>query len=99
MRSKFRPLAAAALLLSACVQAPSQPRPLPPQPDPPAADACGAGALQGLVGQPDTVLQTMRFSQQVRVIRPGMAVTMDFSPERLNIQIDREGRISRVSCG
>jgi hypothetical protein len=41
----------------------------------------------------------MRFSQQVRVIRPGQAVTMDYSPARLNIEVNGAERISRVSCG
>lgn len=63
------------------------------------ADACGAADLQGLLGQPESVLQTMRFTQTLRVIHPGTAVTMDYSPFRLNILIDARGRIERVSCG
>ena len=63
------------------------------------AESCGAGELQGLVGQPQAVLQTMRFSQPVRVIGYGMAVTMDFSPDRLNIEMGPDGRIARVWCG
>lgn len=61
--------------------------------------ACGAPELQGLVGQPESVLETMRFSQTLRVIQPGMAVTMDYSPFRLNILIGRSGLIERVYCG
>jgi hypothetical protein len=60
---------------------------------------CGAEELQGLVGQPASVLETMRFSQPLRVIEPGMAVTMDFNPERLNIHVDGAKKISRVICG
>lgn len=92
------PAIALTLALSGCVvAAPPQPDgPLPPEPSP---DACGASGLQGLVGQSDRVLRTMRFSQPVRVIRPGMAVTMDYSPFRLNIETDRAGRIMRVYCG
>ena len=59
---------------------------------------CGADALQGLVGQPATVLETMRFAGETRIIRPGMAVTMDYRADRLNIEIDRAERISRVHC-
>jgi len=65
----------------------------------PVAGSCGAGALQGLVGLDAAALQTMRFSQPVRVIRPGMAVTMDYQDGRLNIEVDGSERISRVSCG
>lgn len=60
---------------------------------------CGADALQGLVGQPASVLQTMRFGQETRIIRPDMAVTMDFRADRLNIEIDDAERIVRVQCG
>lgn len=83
-----------ALVLSACAPLPpDQPPPLPP------ADACGASALQGLVGQPEGVLAAMTFPGPMRVIRPGMAVTMDHSPERLNIDLDAGGTITRVHCG
>lgn len=85
------------LLLGACV--PAEPAG-PPAADPGGqADACGASRLQGLVGQPETVLATMRFTQTLRVVHPGTAVTMDYSPFRLNILIDATGRIERVSCG
>lgn len=87
-----RPLAASALiLLAACVEEP--PVAIPGD------DACGASALQSLVGQPAAVLETMRFAGPTRVIRPGMAVTMDYSPDRLNIEIDAAEVIARVVCG
>lgn len=80
-------------------QAPANPgKGLSQMPKPPAG-SCGADALQGLVGQPAGVLETMRFGQVVRVIHPGMAVTMDYSPDRLNIEVDADKIISRVSCG
>lgn len=82
------------LLLMACVPAPPDvPPPMPPE------DACGASALQSLVGQPASVLQTMRFAGPVRIIRPGMAVTMDYRADRLNIEIDAGEQIIRVTCG
>ncbi|MGQ0567664.1 MAG: I78 family peptidase inhibitor [Gemmobacter sp.] len=84
----------AVLLLAACtVEVPPEAPPTPP------AGTCGAADLQGLVGQPAAVLKTMRFSQETRIIRPGMAVTMDYRENRLNIEIDRAERISRVACG
>jgi Peptidase inhibitor I78 family len=89
-----KPILIAALLLAACVpQTQPTAKLLPPQ------TACGAADLQNLVGQPAAVLQTMRFGQQVRIVRPGMAVTMDYSETRLNIDIDVNERISRVFCG
>lgn len=83
------------LALAACTMetTPVTPPPMPPE------NACGAADLQTLVGQPASVLDTMRFAQPVRVIRPGMAVTMDYRADRLNIEIDKAERIIRVTCG
>lgn len=91
---------AALLLLAACVtEGGSGPAP-GPAPDPaPVADACGASGLQGLVGQQASTLDTMRFAQRMRVIRPGQMVTMDYSEARLNIAVDEAERITRVYCG
>ena len=89
---------AAALMVAGCVAEPE--RQVGPVIDPLATEnACGADDLQGLVGQKASVLATMRFSQVVRVIKPGMAVTMDFSPARLNVEVDEVEVITRVSCG
>lgn len=87
------------LTLAACVEGESPPDPgiiIPPAPP---AGSCRAPDLQYLVGQPETVLHTMKFAGPVRIIQPGMAVTMDYIESRLNIEIDRTGRISSVRCG
>jgi len=55
--------------------------------------------LQDLVGQSAKKLEVMRFATNVRIIRPGMAVTMDNSPQRLNIEINAAHTIPPVSCG
>lgn len=85
----------APVALMACV---TEPLPAPPVTDP-MGPACGAEGLQGLIGQPQTVLAAMKFANPTRVIEPGMAVTMDYSPTRLNIWIGEDGRIERVTCG
>ncbi|MFN4129651.1 MAG: I78 family peptidase inhibitor [Paracoccaceae bacterium] len=87
---KYAALAGCAIALLAACQ--------PVVPDGPDLTRCGADALQGLVGQPASVLQTMKFANETRIIRPDMAVTMDYRPDRLNIEIDRAERISRVHC-
>lgn len=61
--------------------------------------SCGAEEMQGLVGKSAKVLETMRFAHTVRILRPGMAVTMDYSAERLNIEVNEAEVIKRVSCG
>lgn len=82
--------------LMGCVEVPIDPVPV----DPTSIEtACGAAELQDLVGRDAAVLQTMRFGQTVRIIRPGMAVTMDYLAERLNIEIDESEKIVRVNCG
>lgn len=64
----------------------------------PAEDQCGAAALQSLVGQPQSVINGMTFPDGTRIILPGMAVTMDYRPDRLNIQIGEDGLVESVHC-
>jgi hypothetical protein len=93
-------LAAAGLgLLAACTLEPPPGPPSGPLPPEPAPDACGAADLQGLVGQPAAVLAAMTFPAPTRVIRPGMAVTMDYRADRLNIEVNAAELIARVTCG
>lgn len=91
-----------ALVLAGCVTieapqvapGPGKPvRPLPP------AGICDAPQMQGLVGQPAMILSSMSLRNPVRIIKPGMAVTMDYAPERMNIQIGENGLIESVTCG
>lgn len=87
------------LALAACVEGEAPPDPGQSDPPLPPETACDAPGLQQLHGQPQTVLQTMKFSGPVRIIQPGMAVTMDYNAARLNIEIDRAGLIARIFCG
>ncbi|MEL6646528.1 MAG: I78 family peptidase inhibitor [Pseudomonadota bacterium] len=61
-----------------------------------AADLCGAASLQDRVGQP---VSEFDFDADARVIPPDMAVTQDFRPERLNVELDGDGTITRIACG
>lgn len=79
------------LALVGCVE----PVPAPVQPD---TDQCKASTLQGLVGQPKSVLQTMLLPAGTRVIGPGDAVTMDFRPDRMNVEVGPDGRIAKIGC-
>jgi len=80
--------------LMACdMPAPQQPT-LPE----PAADTCGANDYSGLIGQDASALERVLIMRPVRVIRPGMAVTMDFRPDRLNFDIDATNRIASIGC-
>jgi hypothetical protein len=78
-----------ALLLAAC-QAPVV--------DAPSEDACGASALQHLVGAPVAAAEGVSAPGSVRIIRPNQAITMDYRTDRLNLDLDSRDRITRVYC-
>ena len=61
-------------------------------------DACGASGYQSLVGA-QLAAVTLPADLGARVIGPDDVVTTDFSAERMNIEVDAEGRITRVYCG
>ena len=44
-------------------------------------------------------IRTETHSDRVRVIKPGMAVTMDYREDRVNIDVDADNRIVKVRCG
>jgi len=73
-------------------------------PDSAPSDGCGVERLGGLVGRARTgerEAEALRLSnaRQLRWIRPGDVVTMDYSPQRLNVYLDGTGRIERFTCG
>ncbi|WP_284260516.1 MULTISPECIES: I78 family peptidase inhibitor [Roseicyclus] len=62
-------------------------------------DTCGASGFRGLVGQTGEIARLLELDQPMRVIEPGMAVTMDYRPDRINFELDEEGLIAVVRCG
>lgn len=84
------------LLLSACDATVPVPNG-PPTPEP-SQDTCNASQYSALIGQDATALERVLILSQVRVIRPGQAVTMDFRPERINFNVDGANRITSISC-
>lgn len=61
-------------------------------------DTCDANQYSSLIGQDATALERVLLLGEVRVIRPGQAVTMDFRPERINFVIGRDNRIESIRC-
>lgn len=65
---------------------------------------CNAAAAQGDVGQAasqdvvDLIVKTTG-AAAARVIKPGMAVTMDYRQDRVNIEVDAKNMITAVRCG
>ena len=88
MRSLFCAALSALLLLSACED----------QKESGQAGACNPNGYGTLVGKSIAAI-TLPADRDIRVITPGMAVTLDYNPERLNIEIDQTGVIRRVYCG
>jgi len=64
-----------------------------------AADPCNAAQYRQLIGEPRAAVEALDITGPVRVIPPGGRVTMDFRPERINFDLDAEGRVIRVRCG
>jgi hypothetical protein len=62
-------------------------------------DICGKAQYAALVGKPATDPGVPPASRTVRHITPGMQVTMDFMPARLNIKIGPDGKITEFTCG
>lgn len=81
-------------VLAAC-----QPAAEPPPALPDMTAQCGAERLQSLIGQPEAALKTRDRKGPVRVLRPGMAATMDFRHDRLNVLLDKSGTIIELTCG
>lgn len=89
---------------TAPVPGPEAVAPVEPAPPPaidltnPPEDTCGARQYAPLIGKPITEPGVPAEGPQVRYIRPGTQVTMDFSPTRLNIDIDAAGVITGFRC-
>jgi Peptidase inhibitor I78 family len=54
---------------------------------------------QALIGRRAESIPFDDFPFPVRVVKPGMAVTMDYSEARLTVETDAKGIITRHSCG
>lgn len=65
---------------------------------------CDAGRVQGFIGRearPGVVQRAKNRARarDVRVIRPGQPVTMDFRSDRLNLEVDHRNTIRAARCG
>ena len=45
------------------------------------------------------VIKAATGADSVRVLKPGMMVTMEYSDSRLNLRVDEHGTILAVTCG
>ncbi|WP_159017261.1 I78 family peptidase inhibitor [Cognatiluteimonas profundi] len=95
-----------ALALSACAAAPREP--ITPvdgsHTNHAPASACDARTLSWTVGlvADDALIERARIeagATTVRVLRPGMMITNEVNPTRLNLRIDNARKVLAYSCG
>ena len=77
--------------------------PASPAPEAPVM-TCHADKVQWTLGQTaDEALVAKAKAQagadRMRVIKPGMAVTMDYREDRLNLDVDADNKVTRAYCG
>jgi hypothetical protein len=68
------------------------------------AGECDVEAAEYVVGEPYSVelgeeAREAAGAARLRAIPPGMMVTLEFDPKRLQIELDEQNRVVRVSCG
>lgn len=99
------PLTAMLLVLSACSTGhPSREIPPVDKPGPSAVSRCDAAAAQGAVGNEATpaLVEKARHdagAETVRVLKPNQPVTLEFLEARLNVHVDANNVVARVTCG
>ncbi len=72
--------------------------------EPAPGSLCNAQPAQSVVGQSSTasVVEWARArsgAQMARILRPGQIITKEFNAQRLNLEVDANGRIQAVRCG
>ena len=83
----------------------AQPAPVDATGDAPTPEgSCDDTQAQWIIGKTPTAADTDQAGKdakatQVRVLKPGEAATMDFNPNRLNVDLDEKGAVTAVRCG
>jgi len=64
-------------------------------------EASGADFAIGKPGSPDLLEQARKASgsQMARILKPHDVVTLEYRSERLNLNVDEQGVVTRVNCG
>lgn len=94
-----RVIALSAILIAGCTTMAAE-GPLPDE----ITGSCRTEGLESFVGQPATpengaeILRQSK-AKKIRWIPHGAAVTMDYSPDRVNVKLDPQNKIEGISCG
>jgi hypothetical protein len=91
-------LFALCLMLAACQTGTPDARYLGP-PDRIDLSSCGGEPILDLIGQNVSTMPATGGWATLRVIKPGMAVTEDYSITRLNVTVDDQDLITGATCG
>jgi hypothetical protein len=64
-------------------------------------DAAKVRALVGRTADTKTVAQAIKLSgsHNMRIVRSGDPVSMDYSTDRITIELDNNNKVLRLSCG
>lgn len=97
-------IAAILAMTGACTPVPPAENSGEPGPIEEAEGMCDSSRAQSLVGRPassELGAEALRLTgaRGLRWIQPGQAVTMDFRPDRLNIELDSQNRVVKLRCG
>ena len=89
------------LALGACAATPAE---QPATASPPPPGSCDASKAQFAVGH-DAGLAIQDQARErsgagvVRTVRPGQIITMEYRADRLTVELDASGKVTRVRCG
>lgn len=62
-------------------------------------DTCGRSRFRDLIGHSEGEIDRTSLPANTRIICYNCAATMDMTPDRLNILLDRRGNVSELRCG
>jgi len=102
LKTRFSLILATALLAAGCSSTAEKSEPAAKPVDP--SQGCTSAAvehLQGKVATPELLEQARQQAgaSTARVLTPGSVVTLEYNGQRLNINVDDQRVITRVSCG
>jgi hypothetical protein len=91
-----------ALVIAFAASAAAEEEPAAPRRDPfvmAPRDACGASQYQHLIERPLVqVQQAALLPSSANLVDRGGVMTLEYSPARLNVVVDPQGRIIAISC-